>query len=663
MKNKLFLLAVTFCLPVYSQEVSKSFIPMVQIPSGSFYMGSDGLGEDFDEAPIHQVIVSRSFRMGVTEITNAQYEVFRPEHRELRGKNGVSREDDEAVVNVSYFDAVAFCDWLSQKEGKSYRLPTEAEWEYACRAGTYTVFFAGDGLPAVYHRNQKVTRDFDPVSLKVAQTPPNAFGLYDMHGNVEEWCLDWYAPYSGEKQIDPTGPLSGEFRVTRGGSHHTPEKYLRSANRMAMIPEDKHSQTGFRIVETDTPLNVSGGSAPVSLNRESVENSSKRWKNISAKMPIFMSPIPFVIRPACDSGTPFYLHNHQPAVTWCDNGDLLAIWFSANEENGRGMVVLGSRLRRGHNNWDEASLFFKVPDRNMTGSALLNDGRGTIYHVNGVEASGDWQNLAMVLRVSTDNGASWSTPRLIAPEHAKRHQVIAGTIRTREGWLVQACDAGPGSHDGGAIHISKDEGKTWYDPWDGAPLPDFKEGGTGSTIAGIHAGIVQLKNGNLMALGRGNSIRNKEGKLRMPMSISDDMGKNWKYMASELPPIDGGQRLVLMRLNEGPLLLVSFTDHPLRTPLEERGLDFKNQDGTTYKGYGMYAALSYDEGKTWPVKRLLTDGKERFLNGGAWTGYFEMDEKHAEPRGYLAGTQTPDNLIHILSSRLHYRFNLAWLEK
>ena len=538
MKNKLFLLAMILGLPGYSQEVFKSFIPMVQIPAGSFYMGSDGLGEDFDEAPIHQVVFSRPFRMGVTEITNVQYELFRPEHRALRGKNGVSREDDEAVVNVSYFDAVAFCEWLSQKEGKTYRLPTEAEWEYACRAGTYTLFFTGDGLPAVYHRNQKVARNFDPVSLKVAQTPPNAFGLYDMHGNVEEWCLDWYAPYSGEKQMDPAGPLSGEFRVTRGGSHHTPEKYLRSANRMAMIPEDKHSQTGFRVVEADIPLNVSSTSAPIPFNREFVESSSIKWKKISAEMPIFMSPIPFVVRPACDSGIPFYLHNHQPAVTWCDNGDLLAIWFSANEENGRGMVVLGSRLRRGHNDWDEASLFFKVPDRNMTGSALLNDGRGTIYHVNGVEASGDWQNLAMVLRVSTDNGASWSTPRLIAPEHAKRHQVIAGTIRTREGWLVQVCDAGPGSHDGAAIHISKDEGKTWYDPWDGAPLPDFKEGGTGSTIAGIHAGIVQLKNGNLMALGRGNSIRNKEGKLRMPMSISDDMGKNWKYMASELPPID-----------------------------------------------------------------------------------------------------------------------------
>ena len=78
---------------------------------------------------------------------------------------------------------------------------------------------------------------------------------------------------------------------------------------------------------------------------------------------------------------------------------------------------------------------------------------------------------------------------------------------------------------------------------------------------------------------------------------------------------------------------------------------------------GMFAAISFDEGKTWPVKRLLTDGKRRLLDGRGWTGYFEMDENHAEPRGYLAGTQTPDNVVHILSSRLHYRFNLAWLEK
>lgn len=662
MKARLLIFAMVFCLPLSAQELPGTFVPMVEIPAGSFFMGGDGTGEDYDETPIHKVLISRPFRMSATEITNVQYEAFDPGHKVLRGKNGVSVGDDEAVVNVSYSDALGFCDWLSRKEGKNYRLPTEAEWEYACRAGTYTLFSTGDGLPSVYHRNQKTARDFDSVSLTVAQSPANAFGLYDMHGNVEEWCLDWYAPYLAEDQIDPSGPLSGEFRVTRGGSHHTPENYLRSANRMAMIPEDKHSQTGFRIVESDTPLKACPVQPAVPLNQKNVSNRNWNWKCHGNK-PIFIPPIPFVISPECGSGTPFYRHNHQPAITWCDNGDLLAIWFSANEENGRGMVVLASRLRAGKNRWDRASLFFKVPDRNMTGSALLNDGHGRLYHFNGVEASGDWQNLAVIMRTSVDNGASWSSPGLIAPEHTKRHQVVAGTLRTDDGCLIQVCDAGPGSNDGAAVLLSNDNGWTWKDPWDGAALPEFKEGGKGTTIAGIHAGIIQLKDGRLMAFGRGNSIENDAGRLRMPMSISDDMGRTWTYHPSEFPPIDGGQRLVLMRLEEGPLLLVSFTDHPLRTPLENRGLEFQDNEGNYYKGYGMYAAVSYDDGKTWPVKKLITDGEYRFLNGGAWTGYFEMDNDHAEPRGYLAGTQTPDNMIHIVSSRLHYRFNLAWLEE
>lgn len=637
-----------------------TMIRMVNIPGGSFWMGSNGLGEDYDEAPVHQVTVS-SFRMSRTEITNAQYEAFRPEHRALRGKDNVSTEDDEAVVNVSWQEAMDFCAWLSEKEGRSYRLPTEAEWEYACRAGTYTLFWTGDGLPDEFHKNQTVARDFDPVSLKVGQTQANAFGLCDMHGNVEEWCLDWYGEYSCEVQSNPCGPEDGLYRVSRGGSHHTPEKFLRSANRMAMIPEDRHSQTGFRIVESDTPLNFSGTEAPVPMNMSKVRQHTEKWKAVSADEPVFMAPIPFVIKPECDSGTPFYRHNHQPALTWCDNGDLLAIWFSADAENGREMVVLGSRMRKGRDEWDPASLFFKVPDRNMTGSALLNDGNGKLYHFNGVEASGDWQNLAVAMRTSTDNGATWSRPRLIAPEHARRHQIIAGTLLTREGWIVQACDAGPGSHDGAAVEISRDGGETWSDPWDGAPLPAFAEDGTGTTIAGIHAGIVQLADGSLMAMGRGNSIIGEDGKPHMPMSISMDMGRTWTYHASGLPPIDGGQRLVLMRLKEGPLLIVSFTGHPQRTPEADRGMEFTDSQGNAYTGYGMYAALSYDDGKTWPVRKLMTDGKYRFLDGGAWTGFFEMDAAHAEPRGYLAGTQTPDGMIHILSSRLHYRFNLAWI--
>lgn len=651
-------LASGSCLfKAYAQD---PFIPTVEIPAGSFYMGGTGEGEDFDEAPVHKVTISRPFRMGQTEVTNAQFEAFRPEHRAYRGKNGLSSGDDEAVTFVSYHDAVAFCEWLSQKEGKTYRLPTEAEWEYACRAGTYYDFYTGDGLPESYRKHQQTTRDYAAVSLRVGQTPPNAFGLYDMHGNVEEWCLDWYGPYSAEEQTDPAGYATGFYRVTRGGSHNTPDKYLRSANRMAMIPEDKHALTGFRVVQAEYPSQPTLIDETPHRHANAVRQQAFTWSK-NDTTPFFTAPVPYVITPACGSSEPFFRHNHQPAITWCDNGDLLAAWFSADEENGRGMVVLASRLRAGSDQWEEASLFFKVPDRNMTGLALFNDGEGRLYHLNGVEAAGDWQNLAMALRVSTDNGATWSAPRLIAPEHTKRHQIIAGTIRTREGWLIQACDAGPGSHDGAAIHISKDGGATWHDPWDGAPLPDFHEGGSGSTIAGIHAGVVQLADGSLMALARGNSIEDEQGRLRMPMSLSKDGGKTWEYHASEFPPIDGGQRLVFMRLKEGPLLLISFTDHPLRTPENERGMLFPDRAGNNYRGYGLYAALSFDEGKTWPVRKLLTDGETRFLNGGAWTRFFLMDQTHAEPRGYMAATQTPDGMIHLVSSRLYYRFNLAWL--
>lgn len=623
---------------------------MVEIPAGYFWMGSSGWGHDYDEAPVHKVTIGKPFRMSETEITNAQFEEFMPGHRSLRGKDGFSYEDEEAVVNVSYDDATAYCRWLSEKTGRNYRLPTEAEWEYACRAGTYTLYYTGDGLPENMQKNQKTERDLVSVSLMTGRSDPNAFGLYDMHGNVEEWCLDWYGPYPEEEQTDPAGHSSGIFRVTRGGSHNTPADFLRSANRSAAIPADRHSQIGFRIVEGESGFSFIG------KKEDSGRKISQRpysWKKKS-KGTFWASPVPYVVGP--DDGTPFYRHNHQPAITWCDNGDLLAIWFSCDAESGREMVVLGSRLRKGSSEWSEAELFFKVPDRNMTGNSLLHLPDGRLMHMNGVSNSGDWQNLAMCVRFSDDNGMTWSAPELAAPEHTKRHQVIAGPIVTADGRIIQCCDAGPGSHDGTAVHISEDNGRSWSDPWDGAPLPSFDEVESGSTIAGIHAGIVELKNGALMTLGRGNTLTDKDGRRHMPMSISEDGGRSWTYHRSGLPPIDGGQRLVLMRLIEGPIMLVSFTDHPQRTPENERGLMFNGS-----RGYGMYVALSYDEGRTWPVKKLMTDGTERMLDGGAWTKQFIMDASHAEPRGYLAGVQSPDGTIHILSSRLHYRFNLEWI--
>ena len=145
MQIKYPLLALVVCAStgLHAQQ-QEPLIPTVEIPAGSFYMGGSGIGENYDEAPMHRVTISRPFRMGITEVTNAQYEQFRPEHKALRGKRGFSSGDDEAVVFVSYDDAVAFCRWLSEREGKTYRLPTEAEWEYACRAGTLYNFYMGD---------------------------------------------------------------------------------------------------------------------------------------------------------------------------------------------------------------------------------------------------------------------------------------------------------------------------------------------------------------------------------------------------------------------------------------------------------------------------------------------------------------------------------------
>ena len=545
--------------------------------------------------PLVEIPETGGLRMGATEVTNAQYEAFDPSHSTYRGYKGFSKADDEAVIMVSWEEAAAYCKWLSRKTGRHFRLPTEAEWEHACRAGTATAYNTGETFPEEQWKVQKNTRDKEPVSLQVARFAPNAWGLYDMHGNVEEWCLD--ACSSSRTLPSPSSPAAtGDLRIVRGGSHNTPVEFLRSDSRSASLPEDRSVLLGFRIVEP----------APVP------ELPRGRAGDIG---PVFLEPIPYVIPPV--DGTPFYAHNHQPAVTWTPEGTLLAVWFSTNAEAGREMVVLQSEFDG--ENWAPATLFCKVPGRNMTGSALLTLDSGEILHFQGVGDAGEWKDLALAMRRRSLDGR-WSPLRYIEAEHGVRHQVISGPIVTRDGRILLLCDAGPDGEAGTSLHISGDGGKTWED--------------TGSTIAGIHVGIVERADGSLMAYGRGNSI---DG--HMPCSISRDGGYTWAFSPTEFPPIGSGQRLVLKRLQEGPLMLCSF------------GAD------------GLFAALSYDDGASWPVKKLLTDGVTRTLDGGAWTGSFTMDSAHAEPKGYLSCTQSPDGTIHLLSSRVHYRFNLEWLRQ
>lgn len=645
----LLLLSRTIC----SAEIHINTIRFAEIPANSFYMGSAGTGATYDEAPTHKVVISRPFRMSVTEITNAQYEQFDPAHRALRGKQGFSTGDDEAVVFVDWHQANAFCQWLSRENGRTYRLPTEAEWEYACRAGSYMAYSTGDRLPKEALKNQEEHHSFITVDLTVGRGKPNALGLFDMHGNVEEWCSDWYGPYVADTQTDPVGYADGLYKVARGGSHSTPVEYLRSSTRMAMIPEDRHFLTGFRVVEAPAPA-----THPLigKTTATRVKQNTKRWTDCNTQA-IFREPTKYVIAPRV-SAIPMFPHNHCPAITGCKNGDLIAVWFSTVSEFGREMAIWHSRLRNGADEWDEAALFCKVPGRNMTGSSLWCDpDSGKLYFLNGVEAGGWWRNLAMLTRTSDDNGATWSRPRIAAPEHEQGHQVIAGMIRSREGWLINTCDAGPDNDEGSVIQISKDNGESWSSPCGEKP-DEFKAGATGGLIAGIHACMVQCDDGSLMAFGRGNDVTNTEGRRRMTQSISRDMGKTWHYSASLFPPVSGGQRSTMIRLKEGPIVLISFTHHPLRPP---KDADRMLIDGKIKSG--MFAAVSYDDGKTWPITKLISDGKYRFMDGGAWTGPFEMDSDRSEPRGYLTMTQTPDGMIHLLSSKNHYRFNLKWLEQ
>jgi sulfatase modifying factor 1 len=381
-----------------------------------------------------------------------------------------------------------------------------------------------------------------------------------------------------------------------------------------------------------------------------VSQESHDWTSFDNSRAFFATPIPYVI-------SPLYRHNHAPALTWLGNGDLLAIWFSTEKEVGTEMTILASRLRKGANQWEPSEAFFKASDRNMTGSSLFYDEAGVLYHFNGMgkENVPGWTHLVMMMRKSFDHGATWSSPRAINPRFQLRQQVIAGTLRTQDGRLIQCCDATPGFNGGSAIHISPDNGQSWTDPGQGKPKPNFIAGASGEGfIAGIHARVVELRDGSLLALARGDSI---DG--RMPMSLSKDHGKTWHYSASPFPPISAAQRLALIRLREGPLMLVSFTSGNFRKP-EAHGMPFIDQEGRGLIGHGMYAALSFDEGKSWPLRKLLTPGRGSF-NGGSLAGSFTTAANRAEHAGYIDATQSPDGVIHLISSGLYYRFNYPWL--
>jgi formylglycine-generating enzyme required for sulfatase activity len=626
---------------------------MVPVAAGEFIMGSRGeaLPEsvtprahlrhgDVDERPAHRVTLSAGFHLSATEVTNAQYEAFDPSHRELRGKLGFSTGDDEAVVFVTWDQARRFCEWLAEREGLPYRLPTEAEWEHACRAGTATPYWTGAAWPEAYGKNQRRSWYPDParssedevVELRVGQTPANPWGLLDMHGNVEEWCADWYAPYPVGDRVDPVGPDDGEFRVTRGGSHSTEAYYLRSANRMGALPGERSWYIGFRVALGEPAGRRAAPTIGLPLHQRDVAQATRRPAPTPDE-PWFAPPLKYVHIPSGSQGPLWSHHNHVPAVVECPNGDLLAAWYSCVEESGRETSVVASRLRLGADEWEPAELMWDAPDRTEESNAFYRAGDGTLFQWICLSAAATWGNCVIVQRTSTDNGATWSPGRIITPDHGLRHMPIDGVIQHSSGAIVIPCDAVTGGHGGTALQVSTDGGETWSDP--------------GGKAAGIHAGIVETDGGRILALGRGDDI---DG--HMPLSLTGDLGATWEYRASPFPPIRGGQRLALIRLAEGPLFFASFADE----------IVVPGPQGDMIAASGLFAALSYDEGESWTIARLISDesGDEHETTDGAT---FTMSTTSAEPRGYLTAIQDRGSTIHLLSSRQHYRFNLPWLEE
>ena len=241
----------------------KVTLKLLQIPAGKFLMGSpkdekdrgddEGMppGKWVNGSPQFEVTISKPFYLGVYEVTVAQYAQFVKDTGQKHEEPDFKQPGDYPVVNVSWDNAQAFCAWLSKKTGKTVTLPTEAQWEYACRAGSKTRFGFGDkeeelGDYAWYDGNSMDKDKGAKMTHPVGQKKPNAWGLYDMHGNVWEWCADYYGEYTGAG-ADPTGPKDGGLRVLRGGSWNFNPRICRSADRDGSNPDYRNVDGGFRV--------------------------------------------------------------------------------------------------------------------------------------------------------------------------------------------------------------------------------------------------------------------------------------------------------------------------------------------------------------------------------------------------------------------------------
>jgi formylglycine-generating enzyme required for sulfatase activity len=608
-------------------NVNSIGITLVRIEPGSFEMGVDSVPlpaallkgpsgviydrptdqGDYDEAPVHKVTITRPFWMSVTEVTAEQFRKFRPEFH-------ANPYYAPYASGVSWNDAVAFTKWLSEKEGKPYRLPTEAEWEYACRAGTHTPFSSGAQPPA--------------------PETPNAWGLKNMHTGVAEWVLDWHGMYPRDPQTDPAGPADGIAKVARGGGldyrpapktdggKHLPTEmayYERSANRASIAPgfSSPEHPIGFRIVQAEMPKTEPLPYEPP-LIQQAVRQAPADWKigPDPAKpyyhtRPLFpnlggrsMREVGWKIGLKPGLGIAY----HNSALQVCDNGDVIAAYYNTpKEEDDPDQTILTMRLRYGAEDWDMPEPWPDFADAADAAPVFWND-HGKMWFFFGsprLQIGPPFQFMT-----STDNGATWSPisfPDLRGPVGKFTPQPINSVVRGRDGVIYLPVDGAGGTS---VLFASRDEGKTWYD--------------TGGRTAGRHTTLVLGKDGSLIGFGG----KNTEIDGFMPKAVSRDGGKTYVVSKTPFRPLGSGQRPSVIRLTSGRLFFVA---------------DLFNKKKLGPKGAGAFVALSENDGETWSTRQL--------------PGLITV--------GYTTATQAPNGVIHIVTSKsepaVHIELNEQWV--
>ncbi len=736
-------------------------IEFCAIPAGSFVMGADmdpkyiaaGKEEGWrsifiqDEFPQRKIKLTHPFEISKYEITNAQYEQFDPSHKSWRGKfRNISIGDNEAVVYVSWEEASAYAAWMSKNDIQfDYRLPTEAEWEYTARAGTRTPFNNGvtgdiydlnpfDSVqmkrmnyqwpyPFTYTNGVRkwVTwlpekcvgvedvypdaRQIKDVDLTVGQSGPNGFGLFDMQGGVEEWVWDWYGPYCQYDTVNPAGYRSGDFKVTRGGSHNNHIQQTRPANRMSAAINDKNYFLGFRVVrvpKTGQSFNKLP-EQPVYPWASKVSTKKYAWADESDR-PFFSITSLYELVPALKDGShygsdkqlaqfgfdksvmlplltgPLYSHNHSPTIEWCENGDIIVSWFSGESEIGPELTLLASRGKRqadGSLQWTPPAKFLKAEDRNMHSSNILNnsvrisskrDAKFVLHQMASIGLTGRWDKLALGYRRSTDNGATWTPVKMILdPDHGPNAgaSMQGNMFQTEDGMLAFVTDDKGDSFAGtGSLVVSTDNGENWERRGYSRETPDSLR------IAGGHAVVVEIEDVNhdgrrdLMAIARDGGAY-YSGKA--PESISVNGGITWQRSPSVFPSVSTGQRMTMLRLRYSalpgsihgtkPILFTGFADDSIRA-----------RDGEGKMNYitGLYAALSFDEGKTWPeqYRKVISNlkGPDTLnLAIAPWQRTALLTKTKGQNEGYMSSAQTPDGTIFLTDGKIVYSFNLKWL--